>query len=585
MKTPAIAVRHARALALVAFAATGFGAGRLSGAESAAESFVELPPLEVSAAIASPPPWQYAEAPGSEILSRCSATTTKKFAQAHHRIEQLFAAFVPREFQAQFAVPTLIILADKKTTPSVARDLIATQGTPETESTEASPQEGNPATRRPHSNTIRFLPNLRLYDVDAVAIYTIIDEEQFEPDELVLSFSYMCFLVERRTPPLPAWLCAGIVRLCAVAQFEPGALVFPPAGWVSAEEKAGLKNDPDFPRTLLSMRELLEAPSPPDADSDTALRWQAQTELFLRWVFEPDAPHRRAALWKLVARAGAEPVTEAMFREYFALSYSDMRDRLSDYLPVAIQAAMRVQPGKLTELPAPKLRLATGAEIGRMKGDWERLEISYVKTRYPHFVAKYEEQAQRTFAKAPALGAQDPRLFAVRALHACDQGNDQAARPLLETAAQAKVVRPRIYCELARLRLAEALAQPAGKQGALSLAQANRVLEPLARARTQSPPLAQAYELTAEVWSRSDVALGPQHLALMDEGLHLFPAQISLLYRVAVLKMAQGRGAEATALVERGLALNPGAGWKTRFDKLQALLAKAGQKSPAPAAK
>ena len=53
------------------------------------------------------------------------------------------------------------------------------------------------------------------------------------------------------------------------------------------------------------------------------------------------------------------------------------------------------------------------------------------------------------------------------------------------------------------MRFAEAAAKPAETQARFSAEQTVAVLTPLFTARTQTPPLAEVYELIAEAWARS----------------------------------------------------------------------------------
>jgi hypothetical protein len=510
--------------------ATAFTVGLLSRPAQAAEPppsdpVIMLPPLEVTAALQTTP-WRYAEVPGIEILSSCSESTTRAFIQAEHRIEQLFATLVPAEFQVKLAVPKIVVLSEQKRTLSASQDLVVGLG------------EKEGAGKRPARNaTVRFMPNLRLNDFDSVAVFAMIDESAFNPDTLGLTSDHVRFVLDHRTPPLPGWLIDGLTVLATKMTFARDALSFANADWMSPGETEPLRTDDTFPRTLLAMADLLERPRPTEpGPNDAVRRWRAQAALFVRWAFDGDK-ERRASLWKYVRRVTATPATEAIFQECFGFGYADARDMLSDYLPLALRNPLRHRPESIPDLESYRLRLATDAEVGRLKGDWERLEVAYVRTRFPQYVSRYEEQATRTLTKAHAIDSRDPRLLAVMGLHASDAGDNEKARPLLEAAVYAKVVRPRAYFELARLRFIQAVAKPAGQNGFLNSAQANAVLEPLRSAYTQQPPLAQTYALTAEVWSRSGMRLAQAHFDLLDEGLRTFPGQLNLLYQVAALKM------------------------------------------------
>jgi hypothetical protein len=283
-----------------------------------------------------------------------------------------------------------------------------------------------------------------------------------------------------------------------------------------------------------------------------------------------------------VARASAAPATEEMFRDCFGLGYVDVLERISDYLPDAVDGTVHVAPEKPAALPRLEPRLATELEIARIKGDWERLEIGYVKTRYPELASKYVDQARRTLMRAYDKGERDPRLLAVIGLCECDAGNGAGARQYLEAAVQGGVVRPRANYELARLRYAEAQKAPAAPDGRLSPAQATSVLQPLSVAWRQPPPLLEIYALTAEVWSRSAPALTRQNLAVLDEGVAYFPHNAPLIYQAAWLNARQGFKSESEALIARGLQAGPDTAVLTRFEKLRAILASAQQTATPP---
>jgi hypothetical protein len=437
--------------------------------------------------------------------------------------------------------------------------------------------EGKDGGGKPPARTgnVRFMPNLRLSDPDAVAVFAVIDEGQFNPDTLGLTADHVRFVLDHRTPSLPAWLIEGLTILSGKMTFSREAIAFGNADWMSPAETEPLRTDDAFPRTLLAMADLLERPRPTEpGPHDAVRRWRAQATLFVRWAL--DEQTRRDALWKYVRAVTAAPATEAMFQDCFGLGYADARDALSDYLPLALRNPIRYSPESLPELPSYRLRLATDAEVGRIKGDWERLEIAYVRARFPQYVARYEEQATRTLTKAHAVDSRDPRLLAVMGLQAVDMGDAEKARPLLEAAAHAKVVRPRVYFELARLRFVQAVDKPAGKNGFFDAAQANAVLEPLRSAHALLPPLAQTYALTAEVWNRSGMRLGKQHFDLLDEGIRTFPTQLNLLYQVAALKMIHGDTANAAPLVQRGLQLSPTPAARAGFERLDAILKSGG---------
>ena len=222
-----------------------------------------------------------------------------------------------------------------------------------------------------------------------------------------------------------------------------------------------------------------------------------------------------------------------------------------------------------SRLPDYTLHPANDVEIARIKGDWERLEIAFVKAQFPTLTQKYLEQARRTLMRAYDRGSRDPRLLAVIGLCEVDAGNDTAAREFLEAAAaHSKTLRPRAWFELARLRLA-ALAAQGGGVG-LTPDQASKVFTPLLATRDQEPPLAEVYQLIAEVWTVCTQAPTRTQLSVLEEGVRTFPHRTALVYRTAELNVRHGFTDTARWLITLGLTLAPDAAARARFEALQA---------------
>jgi tetratricopeptide (TPR) repeat protein len=214
---------------------------------------------------------------------------------------------------------------------------------------------------------------------------------------------------------------------------------------------------------------------------------------------------------------------------------------------------LRFRPARLKKLLPLALRNATDSELGRIKGDWERLEIAYVKAIAPDLAQKYLDQARRTLQRAYERGVRDSGLLSVMGLCEIDAGEDALAREYLETAALLGPMRPRAWYELARLRLTEFRALAVQAQTGLTSEQAAAVLRPLFTARESDPPLPEVYELIAEVWENCAVAPTRGHLLVLDEGVRFFPRQSTLIYRAAELNLRHGFQPAAIELVTLGL--------------------------------
>jgi hypothetical protein len=506
-------------------------------AVEAQDAVVELPPMIVADKLRTKP-WSYVAAPGYEVLSRASAANTRDVVEANFRLDHLLRLVLPPELQVRTQVPSPFLLTNEQETPTIAKDMVL----------------GLDGTMK---SRVRYLPNLALNDTDTRAAFALVDPAKFNAEKLTFARDRIAFVLERRVPALPRWFVVGFLELWEDMRFSENDVRIMPFTWLSEEERKNIREDPEYPRAFLPLHELLvwhRGRVPPE-DSPAHATWRSQAALLVRWSLDGD-PARRAALWKFVARSAVEPVNEALLRDCLGLDYAELRDRLSDYLPVAVNTPIRIRAGKMPPLPKLRLRDATPLEVARIKGEWERLVVRNVKLRHPEYVERYREQVERTFNEVTIRNSTDPQLLAVKGLYQCDLGDDAAALPLLEAAAQARVIRPRVYTELSRLRFSAARAalQPEVR---LSPVEANRVLAPLAQARLQYPVQVETYLLPAEVWVLSRAELNSQNAGLMEEGLRLFPNHPLLLLDVAVLHVARGTTDEALRLVEHALAVAP----------------------------
>ena len=565
-----------------------------SDAAETAPAIVELPPMVVSES-AKAPQWLYVRLPDAEILSGCSPAVTKEFARSSVRLTELLGYFVPEHLRLRTSAPRVDVLVTEEQTTRLPDEVVSRLVTAEKirafrESTEPEPDflpprehfSSNDPFARPTyrsaprpAGPVRFLPNLRVSDRDAMAVFTVIEEWSFDGDSLKLTADWLRLMLETRTPPLPAWFIEGMTGLHEKMTITGNTIVMPAMEWVSSTEAQIIRQNPKAEHPLLPIEEMLSARLPADAtQAKTYLqRRRAQLILFLRWVFEDRSGARKRALWDFVGSANVKPAASAGLQEYFNLSASELLAELNTYLPRALKSAVRLKVETAARAPAFEIRPATPAEVGRIKGEWERLQVTYVKARYPEVVPKYAEAAQQTLVGSYEGPQSDPRLLASLGLFEVDQGNDPAAREYLEAAVQGKTERPRVYCELARIRLAHAKANPAGASGKLSVNQTADVLQLLFAARNLEPRLPELYTLIATVWEASAATPRRDHLAALDEGIRCFPTHVELVHQAAALYAKHGFAAEAAALAEFGLKLPARAETRSRFEALKAKLA------------
>ncbi len=521
---------------------------------------IELPPLLVSEGAS---PWRYAAAGDVEVISRSSDDLTLRFLERERLREELARLIVPVEFRPRRSLPRMFVLTgDEASTP------------------------------RADDRGIRPPTDLQLDDWDVQVRFVALGEASFVGESLAFDRRQLLLSLQRHAPPLPEWLLEGLSVLLADMDFQTAGILMPPLIWISEPVRQRLSAAPDYPRTLLALGELF-APRVPAAKPDPEFNalWRSEAALLCRWALDgKDAPSR-AALWKFAGRVGTERPTEALIEECFGMSSSDLRDRLSDYLPVAVKRGMRLPLASAA--PSPTLRDATALEIARIQGEWERLAVAYVRARQPELAPQYVAQARDTLRRGVEAStsqergasgpkgttsaprqAPDARISALLGLLELEAGRPVEARPHLEAALHGSVVGPRVLAEVARLRFVEARAKPEGASGLLSAVQANTILAPLATARTQSPPLPLTFLLAAQTLLYSGLPLEPPNLGLLDEGLRFFPQDQSLLFQVALLRASRGDKSEATALVKRGLASELTPANRAAFERLRVSLEK-----------
>lgn len=521
---------------------------------------VKLPPLIVEDS-KDQPRWLYVSAGGTEYLSLCSTGITESYVDSQEHMMQLVRVLVPEAFWGRMDAGVAMVLY-----PQNAKNTAMTAGVramlglrPAAEATDLV------------AGPLGFLPNLRIDDRDTNASFAYIDEARFEADRTAVAANYVRYLVELRTPLLPGWAVEGIDLTYRNAYFMGQPIGLSQLRWIDRTETQALLRNPDRSRLMLSGPELFAPDTLRGESRQHPLRvatLKSQVALFFRWAIE-SGPETREALWKFVARSAEEPVTEKMFTDCFGSDYAELRDQLSDYLVRAVRETPRLEPGKLPPLPRIRARPATPNEIARIRGEWERMAIRYVKDSLPQYTEPYSQQARRTLRRAYDTGDRDPRLLATMGLLELDQGDEVAARPFLESAIAAGVVRPRVYYEIARQRFT-ALKRDQPPSRLYTYAELAAVFDPLRRAAQQAPALPEVFGLFAEVWVRCNANPEPRDVALLQLGARYFSRRGNVSFPIALALARHGRATEADALLALGFDYLPNDELRARFTKLRA---------------
>lgn len=511
---------------LRAFTLVCLGLAILVRAEEPVGETVELPPFVVTGVVIGPQ-WRYLSIPGFEVISQCSDTETREIVSALWRGPQLG---LPPELRPRFSLPMTVVLFNQA--PLKPGDL------------QAFGSVRNPGEVAPHwINLIKR---------------TLDDRESFSLNLWPGSFDYspafrfdMRTLLRRRAPAAPAWLNEGLfggygIYREGVGLYSGDRKNFVHVGaWWSSEESAKARDRnmiasarlhlaehkrPLAPSPLLSfvpeLAAILEAPAPRPAEPGFG-RWASAAALFVRWGLYGRPPREAAQFWRFAEQAGAGPVTEKLFQECFGQSYADVRAELSWYLAIALSENASA-PVELAPLPKLPLRDATGAEIARLLGEWQRMEAAALAERFPDIARRYREQAADNLQRGHKNGSRDPRLLASMGLLALDSGEFARAHEFLEAAVAGRVAGPRAYMEAARLRWADGMVDD---QGTLPKERLAGVIDLLLAAEQQSPPQASVYGLlaTAVIGSGS---VTPVQAAALRRGLKFYPLNAELQQRI-----------------------------------------------------
>ena len=503
----------------------------------------ELPPAPV---------WHYGRVAGHEVLSSASLERTKRILddlnRFVHALDLTGTPLLPR----QPARLRLYLLARPDEFAQFAREKLP-------EGADGRPD----AYAFANAETAALIIDLRARALEGLNDETSTDTATDDAPEagnvaqreaistLALRTAYVRFLLEQQRPKLPPWFIEGLAQvfvfvrttensvtlgavenpnkvLGGASETQPGRLT---AGSLRIETQKGRESLNllwDFNTALASsaLQPLPELFAQKREDfagrgvegAVAATRWSKQCHAFVHWGLFGDYGAHQQAFLALLKRLEQEPLTEPLLREMLGLDYTQMLAALRTHIDVCRPKVLGVradQGQKLPPEPAFECREATLLEAARLQA------IVFNLGGQP-------EKARDELALAYRRGERTPDLVAELALAELTLGHGDRARKYLELSTKAKTSRPRAYTTLARLRLDERLAKPQAAGGKLSYEQLVGVLEPLLLARQNGARSPALYELLAETWSHAALPPPAQHLALIDEGLQLYPQDAAL---------------------------------------------------------
>lgn len=563
---------------------------------AAQERAVKMQRFIVSAARVDKNPWRYASLPGFEILTRASPEKTASMLDSLRRGLWLQNDLMTKEWLPQSPVPYTVIIDDTDlATISVSQLHFQTINL-------QAPADAV-AWGKLSGGALIWTDRLPACDSDTLAFNTNV----FGVDMNTMAYGSISLdRLGHCAPPIPRWLVAGLVGPTSGIfreGFEPvvrrglfGAgwihnAIGPGTLWFSLEETQRLMDqiaqnkahDKATPIVVPPLQNLFREATPPPEDLPI---WESEAALLARWgLMGPGSedPATSRGFLELVRRARTEPISEHVFKECLGFGYDEMEKRLGYFLTAVLGRPTSLELDMPAEYPKPALKTATAGQVGRILGDWLRMQGDSYRRSDPslsresfYFAGRVLERALRSGSWPPggrsevpvapppgdpdsqesvlasADRVSDPELLAVYGLFAHDTGNTGVSREFLEAAMKAKAVRPRAQIVLAQQRYSEAIGKPQGSGGKLSAQQASSVLVPV-MAALQKAPSEEAYSLIVETWSRCDTRPGESDVDEIIKGAGLYPRNTDLAYDSALLCSLSGYDAQAAKLIDLGL--------------------------------
>jgi hypothetical protein len=593
----------------------------LEGPETAADKepylgrTVDLPAYVVSATQIDKHPWRYGTVPGFEILTRASDEDTGSLLDVVRLGMWIDDKILPANWRPQAPVPYTVIADDTDS------------GTVRESGLYAAPLE-----RSGTKSELGFGPEpfghttgmVLAGDADTCAL----DSDLYDMPTLHIASPMKHERMDRCSPPLPPWLRAGldghfgVLRMVIETSQNPNSVTtrnekIRGVMWISNEETEHLmqeiveKRGKKIEIPFIPLGRFFTQP-PPQGESREL--WESEAELFVHWGLF--APKRDTASWRhdfleFTQRARCEQVTEPLFKECFGHNFAEMEKILTDYLKEVIAKPVELDLGSPPDAPWPALRPATADQIGRILGDWLRMQGRLTRPKDPSMGAKLFDAAGRMLTRAYAIdnglppdaepapqeegGARiipkktngpvvrmtsfvvtaerihDAGLLAVFGLYEHDIGDDSMARSFLEKAAKAGADRPEAYLVLAQLRYAEAMARPLGERGRLSAQQTAFVLEP-AQVSLHSSITADTVGLFVDTLSHFESKPSIADIEKTVEIALRFPADSGLALRTARLCIETGNLHLAAQVIDVSSAFAMDDSSRMEFQQLRSAL-------------
>lgn len=364
----------------------------------------------------------------------------------------------------------------------------------------------------------------------------------------------------------PDWLAEGLVQIIAAVDFTKKELAIGRIG-----DESGPKPD-DFTVRLVTAHllplEQLFAPRPAVASESRAV-WEAQSYAFVHLCIFGEKFKYREALAKLAARLEREPMSEALFRSCFGMSYEQMYGQLRAHTYLGRSSYNEYKPKDrpiYQDLPVPEFREASAGEVGRLRG--ETLCMAGQTERGIGFmVTSYQ------------AGDRSPELLAALGLAEARAGRAGPAEKFLTAAIKVGSRRADAHVVLAKLKVQAALSQHPGKP--LSRAELAPVFALLLAGADLQTQNVDIVETLASAWLASEDPPSREEFSRVMKVSEPFQGRASILYRLACVAVSGAHWREAGELISKGEGLSREARGLELFHKLRREHPELAQAAPA----
>lgn len=525
---------------------------RLAGQEKPVNTTpVDLPEFNVVAERELPPPetWYYTRVAGQEVLSSASRQRTEQLAYDLTHLLHALELSGTRLLPATAAPLRIVITGEKDHFVSFAPHALES-GTEEPETAVLGRPEQPVLVINATAHALDFAPTGQDDATESASADAAVPAVRAANVTRNLQLGYLRVRLAQPRPPLPPWLIEGVAQVLAWARItetsvtlgqvedpnetggtggadrDPGRvtlgdLQYRPTHFADSlsdqlDFNAALAHSALFPLDELFAGDLRQFPGTENAAR--LLRWKKQCHAFVHWGLFGDLGRNSSPFLTFTRRLRTEPLTEKLFQECFGMDYATGVQALRVHVENTRSKVHGVKANrgeKLPPAPPVEVRSATLLEIARLKA-------------HAYAAGGQLDRAREELILAYRRGERSPDLVAELGTVEHALGRRDRAAHYLALAVSAKTARTRAYLTLAQLRLEERLAKPQGAGGKLSYEQLLGVLEPLILARAQAPRSPEVYTLFADAWAKTAATPSAQHLALVDEGVKLFPDDAAL---------------------------------------------------------